>query len=71
MQVSLVIPTLNGGRLLAASMLFVAGSIKEHMPLNEAMAWLGCIFLVGAVIVLFLPETRDQDLLEEAAEAAE
>ena len=58
----------NGGRLVAASMLFVAGSIKENMPLNQAMAWLGCIFLVGAVIVLFLPETRDQDLLEETAE---
>ena len=54
----------NGGRLLAASMLFVAGSLKEKYPLNEAMSWLGCIFLVGVVVVLFLPETRDEDLMD-------
>lgn len=59
----------NGGRLVAASMLFVAGPLKKAMPLNEAMAWLGCIFLVGAVIVLFLPETRHEDL-EDAAPPA-
>ena len=54
----------NGGRLLAASMLFVAGSLKAKYPLNEAMSWLGCIFLVGVVVVLFLPETRDEDLMD-------
>ena len=56
----------NGGRLLAASMLFVAGYLKASMELGNAMAWLGCIFLVGAVIILFLPETRHQDLIDDA-----
>ncbi|NNE00356.1 MAG: MFS transporter [Pirellulaceae bacterium] len=55
----------NGGRLLAASMLFVAGPLKDALPLNQAMAWLGCIFLVGAAVILFLPETRHQDLMDD------
>ena len=57
----------NGGRLLAASMLYVAGELKAVLPLGKAMALLGCIFLVGAVVVTFLPETRHQDLMDEPA----
>lgn len=56
----------NGGRLLAAGMLFVAGPMKAALPLNQAMAWLGCIFLVGAAVVLLMPETRNRDLMEES-----
>ncbi len=54
----------NGGRLLAASMLVFSGWLKSQpgMDLRTAVAWLGLIFIPGVVIVLFLPETKDQPL---------
>ncbi|MCB1207778.1 MAG: MFS transporter [Verrucomicrobiales bacterium] len=54
----------NAGRLLAAPMLIYSGKIKAALPLPTAISLLGGLFLVGLVILLFLPETKDQDLPE-------
>lgn len=52
----------NGGRLLAASLLVLSGKIKASMDLNVAIAWLGGFFLLGVVVILFLPETKGKEL---------
>lgn len=54
----------NAGRLLAAPMLFFSGYVKTWTTLPNAIAMLGCLFLIGVVILAFLPETKDQDLPE-------
>lgn len=54
----------NFGRILAVPILFLSGSMKESMPLSEAMTILSGFFLVGVIIILFLPETKGQDLPE-------
>lgn len=52
----------NGGRLLAASLLVLSGKMKAAMDLNIAIAWLGGFFLLGVVVILFLPETKGKEL---------
>jgi MFS family permease len=56
----------NGGRLLAASMLYFSGWLKglPGMDLRLAVACLGLIFIPGMVVVWFLPETKGQSLPE-------
>lgn len=54
----------NGGRIVAVSILLLSGKMKETMPLNEAVSYLGGFFLLGAIIILFLPETKGQELPE-------
>lgn len=55
----------NGGRLVAAPILFFSGWFKGFVgSLPMAVSILGCMFLLGIVIVLFLPETRGQPLPE-------
>lgn len=56
----------NAGRLLAAVVLIFSGWLKSQpgMDLRLAISLLGGIFLLGVVIVLFLPETRNQPLPE-------
>jgi MFS family permease len=56
----------NAGRLVAASVLIFSGWLKSQpgMDLRLAVTVLSSIFLVGIVIVLFLPETKDQPLPE-------
>ena len=55
----------NGGRLIAAlTILLLSGYMKKTMELPVAMTWLAGFFLLGVVVILFLPETKDQDLLE-------
>jgi len=56
----------NGGRLLASPMLWYSAWLKSRpgMDLREAVSWLGLIFVVGLVIVWFLPETKDRPLPE-------
>ena len=54
----------NAGRLLAAPMLLISGMVKELYSIEQAMTMLGCLFLVGIVILFFLPETKDKDLPE-------
>lgn len=56
----------NGGRLVAASMLVFSGWLKsqEGMALPLAVTLLSLVFVLGIVIVLFLPETKGQPLPE-------
>jgi len=56
----------NGGRLLAAPMLYFSGWLKdlEGMDLRVAISSLGVLFLLGVVLMLFLPETKGQELPE-------
>tara|TARA_R110002049_G_scaffold72490_8_gene187597 strand:+ start:1307 stop:2629 length:1323 start_codon:yes stop_codon:yes gene_type:complete len=56
----------NGGRLLAVPVLLYSGSLKaqEGMEITTAVMWLSLLFLVGIVVVLALPETRNKELPE-------
>lgn len=56
----------NGGRLVAASVLFFSGWLKSlpGMDLRLAITLLGLLFIPGILIVLLLPETRNQPLPE-------
>jgi MFS family permease len=56
----------NGGRLFAASILVLSGELKSRpgMSLQLAVSILGTLFLLGLVILLFLPETKGQPLPE-------
>ncbi len=54
----------NGGRLLAVPVLFFSGWLKsvEGMDLHWAVTGLSMLFLVGILVVSFLPETRGEEL---------
>lgn len=52
----------NAGRLLAAPMLFLSGHVKTLMPLANAIALMGCLFLLGLVVLYCLPETKGKEL---------
>ncbi len=53
----------NGGRMLAFAVLwYVAPWLKKSMDLTDALSCLAGFFLVGAVLMTFLPETRNRDL---------
>lgn len=52
----------NGGRLLAAALLVFSGQLKERLDLNVAVAWLGLFFLLGVLVIVFLPETKGKEL---------
>lgn len=56
----------NGGRVLSVAVLFFSGWFKAQpgMDLRVAVSALGALFLLGVVIVLFLPETKGQELPE-------
>ncbi len=56
----------NGGRVLAVPVLFFSGWLKarEGMDLHVAISSLALLFLLGAVVMLFLPETKGQELPE-------
>lgn len=54
----------NGGRLVAAPLLWVSAVLKEAMDLRRAVVLMGALFLVGAFILLFLPETKGKPLPE-------
>lgn len=54
----------NGGRIVAASMLVASGKLKAVMELPKAITILGCVFLLGLVVISFLPETKDKPLPE-------
>jgi hypothetical protein len=56
----------NGGRVVAVPVLLLSGWIKA-MPgvdLRWAVASLGTLFLLGALLMAFLPETNRQELPE-------
>lgn len=56
----------NGGRLVAASVMVFSGWLKSlpGMNLPLAVTLLSLLFVVGIVLVLFLPETKEQPLPE-------
>ena len=54
----------NGGRLLAAPILFFSAWLKREIDLRLAVTMLGLFFVAGMLVVLFLPETKDQPLPE-------
>lgn len=54
----------NGGRLLAVSILLLSGEMKANLDLPVAVSYLSGFFLLGAIIILFLPETKGKDLPE-------
>jgi hypothetical protein len=56
----------NAGRVVAASLLWLSGWVKSlpGMDLRMAVMLLGLLFLLGLVIIYFLPETKDQPLPE-------
>jgi MFS family permease len=56
----------NGGRILAVPILWLSGELKGAgtVDLRLAITALGSLFLVGAFIMLFLPETNRQELIE-------
>lgn len=56
----------NGGRLAAVPILLYSGRLKatEGVSLENAVAGLSLLFLVGIVVVMFLPETKGQALPE-------
>ncbi len=56
----------NGGRLLAAPVLYLSGQLKAlpHMDLRLAVTLLSLLFVVGLGLLLFLPETKGRPLPE-------
>lgn len=54
----------NGGRVIAASMLFLSGWLKGKVELPHAVTLMSGFFVVGILVVLLLPETRGQPLPE-------
>ena len=56
----------NVGRIVAAPMLLLSGYVKAMVGLviRQAISLLATTFLLGLVVVVFLPETKGQDLPE-------
>lgn len=56
----------NGGRLLAVPVLLFSGWFKglESVSLSFAVTSLALLFLVGIVVMMTLPETRNRDLVD-------
>lgn len=52
----------NVGRLLSAVMLIVRGKLRESLGLKEAVAAMSVLFLIGVVLLIFAPETKDEEL---------
>jgi MFS family permease len=53
----------NTGRILAAPVLiWGSAEMKRILDLRWAITWLGCLFLLGLLILPFLPETRGKEL---------
>ena len=53
----------NGGRLLAAPILLVSGAIKSSgLDLRAAVSLLGLLFLLGLIVIGFMPETKGRPL---------
>ena len=56
----------NGGRILAVPVLLFSGWLKsrEGLDFGVAVTLLGTLFIVGVILVIFLPETKGKDLPE-------
>ena len=45
-------------------LLWLSGWMKDEFGLMKAIAMLGGLFLLGLLVLLFLPETKGKDLPE-------
>ena len=56
----------NVGRIVAAPMLILSGVVKamDGLDTKQALSLLASTFLLGLVVVMFMPETKGQDLPE-------
>lgn len=54
----------NGGRLAAALILWLSGDLKGKLGVPLAVSAVGCLFLLGLVLLLFVPETKGTPLPE-------
>jgi MFS family permease len=54
----------NGGRLIAAPLLWLSASLKARIDLQLAVTLLAGLFLIGALLLPFLPETKGKPLPE-------
>jgi hypothetical protein len=56
----------NGGRLIAAPLLWLSASLKAdpRLDLRSAITMLAGLFVVGALLLPFLPETKGKPLPE-------
>ena len=54
----------NVGRFVAALVLVVRGSIREALGLRWAVTVMASLFLVGLILLLMAPETKDEELPE-------
>ena len=52
----------NGGRAVAAPMLILSGTLKEAVNLQLAVTLLAGLYLLGVLILLFMPETKGKPL---------
>jgi hypothetical protein len=53
----------NTGRILAAPVLiWVSAWMKSALALPVAISLLGTLFLLGLLVLIFLPETKGQDM---------
>jgi MFS family permease len=59
----------NGGRIVAAPMLWLSGAIKERIDLRLAMVSLGALYIVGIFFLLLLPETRGGPLMADEGQS--
>jgi MFS family permease len=55
----------NGGRIVAAAMLPLSGYVKRLLPLPLSLSLLSLTFLLGLVVIAFMPETKGRPLPEE------
>jgi len=54
----------NGGRLAAAPMLWLSGDLTTRLSLHKALTAVATLFLLGLVLLIFLPETKGKPLPE-------
>ena len=54
----------NVGRFVSAFMLLVRGYLRDQLGLRWAVTLMASLFLVGLVLLIFAPETKDEELLE-------
>ena len=54
----------NGGRMVTSFVLLFSGWLKATVGLHLGLSLLALLFVPGMLIVLLLPETKDQPLPE-------
>ncbi len=52
----------NVARLVSAGMLLLRAELREMLGLRQAVSVMALLFAVGLVILIFAPETKDQEL---------